>query len=164
MLFRIPPHVAWPLFVIALLSLSVVTVTITVVAARSDGGAQVVEDYYQKAVTWDEKQALQAASDTLGWQVSLTVEPAPALGQPRPVTLLVIDRTGAPVDDLQGTLTAYRPQFARPVAEHPLAAVEGTPGVYRHALPITRPGLWDFDIVATRDTLRFHTRIRREVR
>ena len=40
---RIPSHIAWPLFVVLLLAMSVTAATVTVLAARSDGGAQVVE-------------------------------------------------------------------------------------------------------------------------
>lgn len=39
----IPPHIAWPLFVVALLLMSITAATITVIAANSDGGVQVIE-------------------------------------------------------------------------------------------------------------------------
>jgi len=39
----LPPHVAWPLFVVLLLAISVGAAAVTVVAAYSDGGAQIVE-------------------------------------------------------------------------------------------------------------------------
>lgn len=39
----VPPHVAWPLFVVALLLMSVGAAAVTFWAAQSDGGAQVVE-------------------------------------------------------------------------------------------------------------------------
>jgi hypothetical protein len=39
----VPPHVAWPLFVVLLLLMSITAATITVFAAYSDGGVQVVE-------------------------------------------------------------------------------------------------------------------------
>jgi hypothetical protein len=38
----VPPHVAWPLFVVLLLLMSVSAAAVTVAAAYSDGGAQVV--------------------------------------------------------------------------------------------------------------------------
>jgi len=40
----VPPHVAWPLFVVLLLSMSVGMAVFTAVMANSDGGAQLVED------------------------------------------------------------------------------------------------------------------------
>ena len=40
----VPPHVAWPLFVVLLLLMSVGAAVVTVLAAHSDGGVQIVED------------------------------------------------------------------------------------------------------------------------
>lgn len=38
----VPPHVAWPLFVVFLLSISLCAAVITVIATRSDGGVRLV--------------------------------------------------------------------------------------------------------------------------
>ena len=158
---HLPPHIAWPLFIVGLLSLSVVTVTITVIAARSDGGPQVIDDYYQKAVNWDEAAALQAASDALGWQAEIVIRPASEAS--RPVEVMLRDREGQPVAEVQGTIRAFRPHRAQAVAERPLAAVAETPGLYRQTFPIQQAGLWDFEIVAMQDSLRFQTTIRKEI-
>ena len=40
----IPSHIGWPLFVIGLLVMSLITVTVTVVAANSDGGVEIIEN------------------------------------------------------------------------------------------------------------------------
>ena len=63
----------WPLFVITLLVSSVVMMGIVVMAARSDGGAQVVDDYYEQAVKWDSLAEARTAASTLGWTTSLTL-------------------------------------------------------------------------------------------
>ena len=39
----IPPHVAWPGFVVFLLAISITMALVTAMAARSDGGARHVE-------------------------------------------------------------------------------------------------------------------------
>lgn len=39
----IPPHIAWPGFVVFLLALSITMAVVTFAAARSDGGARHVE-------------------------------------------------------------------------------------------------------------------------
>ena len=39
----VPPHIAWPLFIVLLLLMSVGAAAVTFWAAKSDGGAQVVE-------------------------------------------------------------------------------------------------------------------------
>ena len=158
---HLPPHIAWPLFIVGLLSMSVATVAITVVAARSDGGPQVIDDYYQKAVNWDETVALQAASDALGWQAEVVILPSHEAS--RPVEITLRDREGLPITEAQGTIRAFRPHRAEAVAERPLSAVTETPGLYRQAFPIQQAGLWDFEIIATQDSLRFQTLIRKEI-
>lgn len=39
----IPPHIAWPGFVVFLLAISISMAFVTVMAARSDGGARLVD-------------------------------------------------------------------------------------------------------------------------
>ena len=61
MMRRIPPQILYPGMVIGILSMSVIAHIILIVNAASDGGAQVVPDYYEKAVNWDAEQARAAA-------------------------------------------------------------------------------------------------------
>ena len=39
----VPPHVAWPAFIVLLLAISISAAVITLIAARSDGGVRLVE-------------------------------------------------------------------------------------------------------------------------
>lgn len=39
----VPSHIAWPAFIVFLLTISIVMVAVSVVAARSDGGTRPVE-------------------------------------------------------------------------------------------------------------------------
>ena len=39
----VPPHIAWPAFVVFLLVITITMVAVTVMAARSDGGVQRVD-------------------------------------------------------------------------------------------------------------------------
>ncbi len=156
----IPSHIAWPGFVVALLLLSIVAAFQALFAARSDGGAQVVESYYDSAIAFDEEQAAQAASDALGW--SAAVEVGACEGGLCAVDVTVQDREGAPVEGLTGLLRVSRPQAAAVVARLPLAASE-VPGVYRQFVPVNADGLWDFAITARRADEQFVTEIRRDI-
>lgn len=164
MTFRIPPHIGWPLFIVALLLVSVSAGIITIIAAGSDGGPQIVEDYYDRAVRWDEEAARRAASAALGWEATVRVAAAGAQAGLRTVEVAVRDRDGAPVAGLRGTLRAARPQWAHAVAQVPLVPVAETPGLYRQEVPVGEAGLWDFEIDAARDTAAFAARVRVEVR
>ena len=157
---RLPPHIAWPAFVVALLLMSFTAVLLTVLAARSDGGAQVIDDYYEKAAAWDETMAEQAASEALGWQADVAI--VIAEDGHRAVVVTLHDAHGEPLDRLAGTVRAFRPHLARAVAMHPLTPTD-TPGVYRQPFRLDEPGLWDFEVVAVRDGARYQTTIRKEV-
>lgn len=39
----VPPHIAWPAFIVFLLAISVTMAVVTVIAARSDGGARLLD-------------------------------------------------------------------------------------------------------------------------
>lgn len=39
----VPPHIAWPAFVVLLLAMSIAAAVGTLIAARSDGGARLIE-------------------------------------------------------------------------------------------------------------------------
>ena len=145
--------------IVGLLSMSVIASLLTVFAARSDGGAQVIDDYYHKAATWDSTRTAQAASDALEWKIEFPCEPADSTT--RIVRLRVQTQQGEPMSGLQGTMNAFRPQHAPRVDQ--TALVEKEPGVYEQPLAVQESGLWDFEIAATRDGTPFLKRIRLEV-
>lgn len=155
-----PPHIAWPAFVIALLLLGIGSAFEALFAARSDGGAQIVEDYYDAALDFDETRAARAASDALGWTAAVSV--GACEGGLCPVEVTVRDRDGAPVEGLSGVVRASRPQEATAAARLPLSSSEA-PGVYRQLMPVSADGLWDFALDAQRGDDRFITTVRREL-
>lgn len=52
-MIQVPPHIFWPGFIIALLLIPIGSGAAIVIAATSDAGPQVIPDYYQKAVEFD---------------------------------------------------------------------------------------------------------------
>lgn len=152
------PEVAWPMAVIGLLLLSIGTMTTMVLATRSDGGAQVVQNYYQQAIAWDTQVAEKAASDALGWQATLALPT-----NEKALIITLVDREGQPVEEAVGTLTITRPHIASPLSAGPWEATD-TPGVYRYAVALDGRGLWDFTLRVEKGEARFVTTIRREVR
>lgn len=142
--------------------MSLTAAAITVVAARSDGGVQVVDDYYVRATQWDAQAAQQAASDALGWSTRLTVHALDARGL-RTADVFVTDAAGAPVEGLAGTLAVRRSPASAVVATVPLQPVPGQPGLYRQALPVADEGLWTFEVAARRADDAYLTSMRYEV-
>lgn len=155
----VPPHIAWPAFIVALLLVGVGSAFQALFAARSDGGARVVDDYHASAQEMETRTAALAASAALGWAAEVSLDGCDAEGCT--VEVVVADRAGAPVEGLRGTISARRPHDAAPLAEAALA--EAAPGVYRQRLGLA-PALWDLALDATRGGDRFLTTVRREVR
>jgi len=159
----LPPHIGWPLFVIALLMMSVITSVGTFFLARSDGGAQVVEHYYQKAVDWDHHADEEAADTDLGWHVSVTLLPQSPGISTRDVQFFIVDRNNNPLANLEGRVRAFRPQWVKAVMEAPLRQVSNTPGAYLLSITLMREGLWDFEIDARHGSQHFIRSIRHDL-
>jgi nitrogen fixation protein FixH len=158
MFARIPPHIFWPGMVVGILLLSVGANVVLVVKARSDGGAQIIEDYYSKAAHYDEGQAKAAKSKALHWTHEVTVAPSE---QPNVGTVRVVLRdTAGPLEDLGVQLTLRDPAKIAVVASAQ-ATHEGG-GVYVIPVPLQRHGLWDVDILATQGSTTFEERVRVE--
>lgn len=156
----LPPHIAWPLFIILILGVGIGGAFSILFAAGSDGGAQVVDEYYEQAVAWDSTAAARARSAALNWTADLQVYVS---GDPlRTIDFTVVDSTGYAVPGLRGTVRLSRPQHAKPVAEIPFHAA-GEPGTYRLKAPLAVHGLWDFGIAARNDSVDFVVTLRREI-
>ncbi len=157
MLKKVPPHIFWPGLVVAILGMSVTANIWLLYNAQSDGGAQIIDDYYDKATAWDEKVELDEVSARKGWTVATTVGGLEE-GQRR-VTFAVRDRAGQPVQGLAAKATVKNPVKIDDVTERELA--ENAPGVYMALMPFSRAGLWDIHFtVGSGETVFFHeTRI-----
>jgi hypothetical protein len=143
----IPPHIGWPLFIVGLLSISIFAASYTFVAANSGAGAQVVEDYYQRALDWDEEVNRRQNAERMGWNLTVTVSDTVQNGL-RAVYLDITDDSGLALEGVYGTVRAYRPHLSNAVAEVPLVAVSEQAGRYRQMLPAAATGLWDFELRA----------------
>jgi len=151
----------WPWMVGALLLLMLTMGGVLVWVTLDDPSHVVVEDYYDKAVHWDETRAQQEANARLGWRVELRFLDVPAelalpdSGGHPPNTLVVAaltDSLGVPLDSLDVTLSAFFSARAGRVLEADLRPVEGGLGA---AFRLGPPGLWEFRLEATRGAERF---------
>ncbi len=159
----IPPHIIWPLSVIGLLVLGVGWTMSVMFASRSDGGVQVVENYYEKAIDWDNTQKLMQQSEALGWQVELSVQRASAAVPEGGLRVIFKDSAGQEIDGLTASVKATRPQTTRVIREMNLQSVVDMPGEYFQTFPEIQPGLWDFEISAHKDSLKFVRMVRKEL-
>lgn len=150
MRLRVSPNIGWPLFIIGLLGISIFAAVYTYIAANSGPGAQVIEDYYNRALLWDEEVERRSNAERLGWNVSVSVSDSVTNGL-RAVYLEIRNGDGSGIADVRGTVRAYRPHISGALAEVPLVAVADDPGRYRQLLPAEQTGLWDFELRARAD-------------
>lgn len=138
----------WPALVVALLGAVVVADAVMIWVAVSDPSFAVEEDYYPRAVAWDETMAARRRSDALGWSVRWALAPqAPGAGGTE-VTAILVDRSGAPVEGARVTLETFHNARAATVLRAELRAIGD--GRYAAVLPMRRPGLWEMRLDARR--------------
>lgn len=156
---KLSPNIVWPLCIVLFLLGGMASAFRVVIASRTDGGVAVVENYYDKALKWNEASAARAASAALGWQQGLAIE---ADADQHRIEVAIRDAEGQPVEHLRVRLRALRPFQAEPEIDTDLTAT-GEAGVYAYTASRLAPGLWDFDLVAVRGDERFQAAQRMEV-
>jgi nitrogen fixation protein FixH len=145
----------WPAFVVVLLLMNAGLAAVMIYYATTDKTFAVEPDYYRKAMNWDTYAAMHDASAKLGWSVHLRVRPAEdARGRPR-LVLNVADRDGEPVSDVQFRGIAFH--RARASERIALAFANAGNGEYECEAAMSRPGLWEVRLIASRGRDVFET-------
>ena len=150
----------WPLYLGGILMLSVTAQGVMVYFATRPNAPRVEPDYYGRALRWDADQAVRAASAHLGWRVTFDVPGGVqyVAGMARPVDVSILDADGTAVSGLVGDVIAVRPADTRLNARAPLTELPHAPGRYRGLLRLGAPGLWQLNVDAAKQGLRFvHT-------
>ncbi|QDG53682.1 FixH family protein [Persicimonas caeni] len=158
-MFGIPEKYFWPGLIITLLSSSVIWWTSMLFIAKSDGGPQVVDNYYQKSVDYEVTKASRLAAQKSGW----TVDVAWTVAQDNTVELRFVDKSGAPISGLEGSVELRRPDRAGAFGSAKLEPVDGTPGSYMVQVAPDKPGLWDMVIDARQGSQDYRFEVREEV-
>ncbi len=164
---HIPAHIAWPMAVVGLILLGMTSTFGVLIASRSDGGPQVIKQYYQQAVAWDSTAAVRQASLDLGW--TLDVSRSRKDGQTE-LLVRIVDRDGHPVPGLSGELRLSRPQSTGVLERLPLLpesahgdAGHDTPPPALRAIPTASGrGLWDVEVDVRSGDTRFVGTVRRD--
>lgn len=135
----------WTLAIIALLGGNLVAmVVLATTASRED--AQVIPDYYEKAVHYDEAIDEAARSEALGWSAEPTLLAST-------LEVRVLDRAGNTVTGARVQVDGY--PRAHAVDRIDTKLVASGPGVYRVRLAGQRLGWHDLRIVVEHEGQRF---------
>jgi hypothetical protein len=87
----------WPWIIGGALVLHVVVSLVVVFFATTDASYAVEEDYYQKAINWDEKRAQDRINNELGWSLSFSVTPPTSPGEHPTIEVDLADITARPL-------------------------------------------------------------------
>ena len=128
----------WTLVIVGLLSVNVL-VTVGLAIGAGSGASQVIPDYYETGVHYDNAIDRAAASRALGWRATADV----AGGE---LIVAVRDAAGAPVAGANVTVAGYQRAFA---TERLSVALRASGDGYRAAFPV-RPGVQDLTVTVER--------------
>ena len=129
--------------------------TMATIAVR-DPGFATEQNYYEKAVLYDQEIAQRAENARLGWKLEVSV----AAAAPSSSIVLRIRDRGGPVAGARVRLVALRNAQSSVVLNTQL--LEAASGEYRGSLPLVRGGLWELRVSAERGAERF-TQIERRL-
>jgi len=135
------PEVRWPLFIIGLLVFQVGLGLFFFLKATSDPSFAVEEDYYQKAVNWEAKQAQDRQNAELAWTLDHSIG---AVNEDQTTRTLVAELKqvdGSPITGATVRVETFHNVRAGEILRADLE--ETTPGQYEVRLPMLRPGLWE---------------------
>lgn len=143
----------WPAIIVTMLSLHTFGTLYAVSIANRDRSFKVDPDYYRKGLAIDSHKAELAASDKLGWTVSVSADLDEA-SKTRTVAVKLLDKLGQPVTGATIELSFYHHARGSDVRTLTLRDA-ATPGVYAAHTDLTAVGFWQFDFVITKGNDRF---------
>ena len=152
------PQLRWPALIVGALIIHVVASLVTVFIATSDPSYAVEEDYYQKAIAWDERRAQERHNRELNWQLDVEVAAAAAGSDPTLVVRLA-DGNGQPLDGARVAAAVFHNARADQILRAELAATGA--GAYACPLAMRRSGVWELRFVVDRGGERFTHKVRR---
>ena len=137
----------WPLGVIGILMVSFTICGITIFAATTDDSYAIENDYYARAVAWDDTAAQRERNKELGWTAQAVVR------ESGPIEITLLDAAGEPVTGGLVNATVFHHAARRDALDRQFT--ETAPGVYTTNLEAVRSGLWQLRLTAQANGERF---------
>jgi hypothetical protein len=149
----------WPPIIAGALAFHVISSLVVVYVATSDPSYAVEDDYYQKAIAWDEKRAQDRLNQNLGWSLEFGVTPPEKPGDQPTLELTLLDAGGEPLVEAVVSVEAFHNARGDDIVREVLSDVGN--GVYRASLPMTRNGRSELRFTVDRGTDHFtYTEVR----
>ncbi len=127
--------------------------TVAITLTHQDPSHAVLEGYDQRALNWDAWQDTLRASTALGWRADLEVGPPSGVEQRRELMTRLWDRNGQPVTQAGVQLRLFH--RARAGEAEVVMLREILPGEYVATFRPQQPGIWKFELTATKGENQF---------
>lgn len=137
-----------PTLIAAALGIHVVGSLLVVYFTTSNPSYAVEENYYQKALAWDDRRAQDAVDSALGWKLEATAHPPAAPGETALLEAALFDADGAPLDGATVSVEAFHNAHAHDILRVPLEPAGN--GVYQARLPMHHNGRWELRFTVDR--------------
>jgi nitrogen fixation protein FixH len=147
----------WPMIIAGILLVDVGVGFGMMKVANSDPHGAVESNYYQKAITWDSTMAQSERNATLGWTLVPALGAITAPGNAS-LSFTLRDQDGAPISGAVILVEAVQVAHADQIVHVTLTS--SPDGSYATAIPMTRAGLWELRVIATRGADRFTSQVR----
>lgn len=148
----------WRWFPLALGAAMVGGLCFMAAVAVRDPSFAVEQDYYRKAVAWDDTQAQATENAKLDWSVELELDPR---GSELWLRARVKDSRGVVIPDAQVDVEAFANARAAQVVRATLVQERDA---HATRVPLVRSGLWELRFTVQARGERFTQTIRRDVR
>ena len=149
----------WPPIIAGALAFHVISSLVVVYVATSDPSYAVEDDYYQKAVDWDEKRAQDRLNQDLGWLLEFSVSPPDKPGDQPTLDVTLLDADGGLLAGAVVSVEAFHNARGDDIVRERLTEVGN--GVYAAAPEMDRNGRWEMRFTVDRGTKHFtHTETR----
>ena len=141
-------HLLWPVLIISLISLHVISCVTMALVATHDNSFAVEPDYYQKGLHYEQTIEQRRENARLGWSARLDVSNPLRGTNERNVSCTVRDREGRAVEKATVDLVAFA--HLRAKKRTPLVLLPQEDGKYLATMPFDDPGRWEFRLMITR--------------
>ncbi len=143
----------WPGGILLILGGGVTMNIVMVIMAVSNPSWALEDNYYEKALRWDEKLKQDKENAALGWKPELRLTLVDKSTMTAEFCAVLKDKKGNAVTKAKVGLSAFA--NIRAADRQRPALREKKPGVYCGSLKLKRLGLWEFRLVALRGKARF---------
>lgn len=126
----------------------------------NDPSFAVEDDYYRKALDWDQTMEQMRVNKALGWSLDLDLERVAGDDGTRALGLRVLDDQGNALQGCRVSMLYFHNARAQMRFEETVA---GEGPVYETRLPMQRPGIWEMRFTVQRGDATYTETLTREL-